>query len=405
MMNRADEVSPRLWVVAVKFVDDIIQKATRELQKDQWKGEPDQKSPSPSLGKEEISPAGLADMTSQHPDKDLDGGLTYLPQLNAARRAPQCYGSLFMQRKRRRMQHPRPSKQTNIKTRHSLPAAMGLAEEEKVSAVETLTEEQPATKKGKGFGWLKYCSKKKQTEDNPKGDPDQKSLSPTHGKEEISPAGLAVVTSQCPDKELGEGLKHEEWKVPQHVQSADSSFCMHRKHRRVHLQPSEESPIQTSCSLPAAALISAEEENKSRIRTTVLNEETLVLQSLETSPDNIPEEENHNAALRGETVEQEAEGRDQEGGQHTLEDPKGVESLRERDQEGGQQTLEDPEGVESLCERDQEVNVNAIQPVKEQQLVGEKGKGFGWVTRFYKKKQTEDKKMKGRGRCCWCFSI
>ncbi|RXM30511.1 hypothetical protein EOD39_7826 [Acipenser ruthenus] len=140
---------------------------------DQWKGEPDQKSLSPSLGKDTMSPIELAGVTSQCPDKDLDVGLTYLHQLNAARRGPQCYGSLFMQRKRKRMQHPQPSKQTHIKTSHSLPAAaMGLAEEEKVSAVETLTEEQPATKKGKRFGWFKYCSKKKQTEDNLKNDQD-----------------------------------------------------------------------------------------------------------------------------------------------------------------------------------------------------------------------------------------
>ncbi|MGH0169580.1 UNVERIFIED_CONTAM: hypothetical protein FKN15_059712 [Acipenser sinensis] len=213
--------------------------------------QPDQKSLSPSLGKEVMSPIGLAGVTSQRPDKDLDGGLTYLPQLNVASRTPQCYGSLFMQRRRKRVQHPRPSKQTHIKTRHSLPAAvMGLAEEEK-----------------------------------------------------------------HPNKELGEGIKHAERKVPQHIRSADSSLCMRRKHRRGHPQPSEESHIQTSCSLPAAVLISAEEENKSGKRTTVLNEETLVLQSLETSPDNIPEEENRSAALRGGTVEQEGEGRDQEVGQ------------------------------------------------------------------------------------------
>ncbi|MGH0158295.1 UNVERIFIED_CONTAM: hypothetical protein FKN15_039530 [Acipenser sinensis] len=95
--------------------------------------QPDQKSLSPSLGKEVMSPIGLAGVTSQRPDKDLDGGLTYLPQLNVASRTPQCYGSLFMQRRRKRVQHPRPSKQTHIKTRHSLPAAvMGLAEEEKL---------------------------------------------------------------------------------------------------------------------------------------------------------------------------------------------------------------------------------------------------------------------------------
>ncbi|MGH0169103.1 UNVERIFIED_CONTAM: hypothetical protein FKN15_056404 [Acipenser sinensis] len=143
---------------------------------------------------------------------------------------------------------------------------------------------------------------------------------------------------------------------------------MLRKHRRVHPQPSEESPIQSSRSLPAAALISTE-ENKSGIRTTVLNEETLVLQSLETSPDNIPDEENRSAALWGETVEQEGE---------------------ERGQEVGQQTVEDPKGVESPCERDQELKVSAVQPVKEQQLAGEKGRGLDGLQDFTRRNRQKD---------------
>ncbi|MGH0178979.1 UNVERIFIED_CONTAM: hypothetical protein FKN15_000383 [Acipenser sinensis] len=375
MMNGADEVSPELLAVAVKFVDDIIQKATRELQKDQWKGEPDQKLLSSSLGKEEISPTGLAGVTSQHPDKDqdqwkgepdqksmspslgkevmspiglagvtsqrpdkdLDGGLTYLPQLNVACRAPQCKGNAGVCSTPNHQNRPTLRPDTACQQQH----------------------------------WVWQRRRKKNREDNPKGEPD---LSPRHGKEEISHARLAGVTSQRPDKELGEGIKHAERKVPQHVRSADSSFCMRRKHRSVHPQPSEESPIQSSRSLPAAALISAE-ENKSGIRTTVLNEETLVLRSLETSSDNIPEEENRSAALRGETVEQEGEGRDQEVGQQTLENPKGVESLRERDQEmKGAQRRRPPPVLSPLLE--EPAAPPALPPLSEEPAAPPEGDGL-----------------------------
>ncbi|MGH0192130.1 UNVERIFIED_CONTAM: hypothetical protein FKN15_004230 [Acipenser sinensis] len=80
MMNRVDKVSPLLWAVAVKFIDEIIQKATRELPKEQLKGEPDQKSLSPSV-------------TSQGPDKQLGEEMKHLPQFNVDCKVPQRVGS------------------------------------------------------------------------------------------------------------------------------------------------------------------------------------------------------------------------------------------------------------------------------------------------------------------------
>ncbi|MGH0172342.1 UNVERIFIED_CONTAM: hypothetical protein FKN15_062406 [Acipenser sinensis] len=337
MMRTADEISPLLRAAAVKFADETIQKAIVEFQKDPWKGKPYQNPLSPSQGTGEISPTGSARITSKRPGK--------------RERVQSADSSLWMCRKHRRV-HPQPAEDSPIQTSCSLPVS-GLisAAKENQSEITTVLKE---LEEPKGVESL-------QERDQEGG---HQTLMKTADK--MSP--LRAVAVKFVDETIQKAIvkfQKDPWKGKpyqnplspslgtkrpgkhERVQSADSSLWMCRKNRRVHPQPAEDSPIQTSCSLPASGLISAAKENQSEI-TTVLKE---------------------------------------------LEEPKGVESLQGRDQKGGQHTLEQPKGVESLQERDQGVEVSAVQPVKEQQLAGEKGKGFGWFRRFWKKKPTEEKKI------------
>ncbi|MGH0169048.1 UNVERIFIED_CONTAM: hypothetical protein FKN15_055698 [Acipenser sinensis] len=105
---------------------------------EQSKDHPDQKSPSPSLGNEAMSPAGLAGVTSQHPDKELVMRIKPLPQLIVEREVSQDAGGLFKRRKSRRV-HPQPSKQPS-------------------------NEQQLTSEKGKGCGCFTRFFKKKWTE-------------------------------------------------------------------------------------------------------------------------------------------------------------------------------------------------------------------------------------------------
>ncbi|MGH0167266.1 UNVERIFIED_CONTAM: hypothetical protein FKN15_052434 [Acipenser sinensis] len=87
-------------------------------------------------------------------------------------------------------------------------------------------------------------------------------------------------------------------KVPQRVGSEDSGLCMRRSTGGCTPNHQKRPPSKPDAACQRQQRILQRREIRG-IRAAPLNEENLVLQSLETSPHNIPEEENHSTALQG----------------------------------------------------------------------------------------------------------